>query len=291
MKLTTYTNLATFLDQTQAVLEKDEVVNGLMLGLCLRLRQFSEHLETPPYLATVHEAEQLIATATMTPPRHIIVQSDSPMYATAFELIVRDLIAHAWQLPGVLGPAHLAQSFAEIYAQAAGMTCSLGVRERVFALRHVNHPVYPLGHLRLATLADLDRVAQWVGEFNEEALGESRSPRDRVFAERRIQNGEIYLWDTGEPVSLVAKSRPTRHGITVNLVYTPPSLRGRGYASACVAALSQQLLDEGWQFCTLFTDLANPTSNSIYQKIGYQPVCDFNLYRFSATAKDKNHEQ
>jgi predicted GNAT family acetyltransferase len=41
------------------------------------------------------------------------------------------------------------------------------------------------------------------------------------------------------------------------------------------------LLDQGKQFTSLFTDLSNPTSNSIYQKIGYQPVCDFDLYRFS----------
>jgi hypothetical protein len=68
--------------------------------------------------------------------------------------------------------------------------------------------------------------------------------------------------------------------VSVGPVYTPPERRGRGYATACVAALSQTILDEGWAFCTLFTDLANPTSNSIYQKIGYHPVCDFAEYRF-----------
>ena len=63
-------------------------------------------------------------------------------------------------------------------------------------------------------------------------------------------------------------------GIVVSLVYTPPAQRNRGYASAAVAALSQQLLDAGWEFCSLFTDLANPTSNSIYQKVGYRPIAD-----------------
>lgn len=70
----------------------------------------------------------------------------------------------------------------------------------------------------------------------------------------------------------------------VNLVYTPPELRRRGYASACVAALSQLLLDAGWKFCCLFTDMSNPTSNHIYQQIGYTPVCDFNEYIFEVTA-------
>ncbi len=81
---------------------------------------------------------------------------------------------------------------------------------------------------------------------------------------------------------MAGKSRPTAHGISVGPVYTPPSLRGRGYATALVAELSQHLLDSGYQFTTLFTDLANPTSNSIYQKIGYQPVCDFTEYAFES---------
>ena len=84
----------------------------------------------------------------------------------------------------------------------------------------------------------------------------------------------------GGPVSMAAGTRPIVHGITVNRVYTSPALRRRGYATACVAALSQRLLDEGYQFSMLFTDLANPTSNNIYQQIGYRPVCDFRETRF-----------
>ena len=79
---------------------------------------------------------------------------------------------------------------------------------------------------------------------------------------------------------MTARSRPTHHGIAVNAVYTPPEQRGRGYATAAVATLSQQLLYEGYDFCCLFTDLSNPTSNRIYQRIGYRPVCDFNEYIF-----------
>ena len=125
-------------------------------------------------------------------------------------------------------------------------------------------------------------LAQWVHNFNVEA---SLAPMDlaeaRGLAERRVDAGDLFVWeDGGRPLSMAIKSRPTSHGITVSLVYTPPELRNHGYASACVAALSQQLLDAGWEFCTLYTDLANPTSNSIYQRIGYRPVCDSNEYHF-----------
>jgi predicted GNAT family acetyltransferase len=90
------------------------------------------------------------------------------------------------------------------------------------------------------------------------------------------------------PVSLAGYGGPTRHGIRIGPVYTPPAERRRGYASACVAALSQQLLDRGRRFCFLFTDLANPTSNHIYQQIGYRPVSDVDEYRFGVAADGGN---
>ena len=92
------------------------------------------------------------------------------------------------------------------------------------------------------------------------------------------------MWEDGDRVSMCSRSRPTLHGASIGLVYTPPGLRGRGYASACVADLSQRILDSGKAFCTLFTDLANPTSNAIYQRIGYRPLCDFREIRFSDAA-------
>jgi predicted GNAT family acetyltransferase len=73
----------------------------------------------------------------------------------------------------------------------------------------------------------------------------------------------------------------TPNGIRVAWVYTPPENRGKGFAGACVAALSQKLLDEGRKFCFLYTDLANPISNHVYQKIGYEPVVDSTAYAFS----------
>jgi hypothetical protein len=47
-----------------------------------------------------------------------------------------------------------------------------------------------------------------------------------------------------------------------------------------VAAVSQSQLDAGRRSLYLFTDLANPTSNHIYQAIGYEPVRDVADWRF-----------
>ena len=79
---------------------------------------------------------------------------------------------------------------------------------------------------------------------------------------------------------MAARTGPTTHGVRINFVYTPSEFRGKGYASACAAALSQAMLNSGRRFCYLFTDLSNPVSNQIYQRIGYVPVCDFTEYQF-----------
>ena len=84
----------------------------------------------------------------------------------------------------------------------------------------------------------------------------------------------------GRMVSMAIWTGLTPHGVRIGMVYTPPQFRGRGYASNCVAALTRRLLDSGRSFCFLFTDLANPTSNKIYQAIGYRHVCDFRKILF-----------
>jgi predicted GNAT family acetyltransferase len=136
--------------------------------------------------------------------------------------------------------------------------------------------------LRLATPSDLDRITYWTLAFQDEALSGGDMVETREVSRHKINDQDIYLWEDGHPVSMASRSRPTSRGICLSLVYTPPEWRGRGYATACVAGLSQLLLDSGREFCVLFTDLANPTSNHIYQTIGYAPVCDFSEYIFGS---------
>ena len=126
-------------------------------------------------------------------------------------------------------------------------------------------------------------LLDWMEGFTTEAHGVS----DRRAAERMVdqrlasRNAGLHLWIDGEPVCMAGASGPTATGIRIGLVYTPPGHRRRGYANAYVAALSQLLLDSGRQRCFLFTDLANPTSNSIYQGIGFRPLSDRHVVRFS----------
>jgi predicted GNAT family acetyltransferase len=134
--------------------------------------------------------------------------------------------------------------------------------------------------LRPAAAPDLPVVEAWAHAFIADT-GLTDDAADMAEDVRRaVRDGRLYVWDDGQPVTMATWTDPTPNGVRVTLVYTPPALRGRGYASSCVAALSALLLASGRRACFLFTDLANPTSNSIYMKIGYRPVCDVHDYRF-----------
>ncbi|WP_160297269.1 GNAT family N-acetyltransferase [Paenibacillus sp. IHBB 10380] len=100
-------------------------------------------------------------------------------------------------------------------------------------------------------------------------------------AKNATDKSAIYLWiDDGEPVSMAQQTRPTLHGAVVNLVYTPPEHRNKGYASSCVATLTRNMLRGPYQFTSLYTDLSNPVSNRIYMNIGYEPKADSVVLEF-----------
>lgn len=283
MHIQRYPDAAAFLERTQTRLLADEAANSLMLGICFRLRAHPEQIETLPYLATIENEQGLVMAATMTPPHNLLVYRDRPDLSQAPEMIAHNLLREGWNVPGVFGPVEVASEFAAIWAQVSGHAHRAGQHQRVFILTEVIPPRPTPGRLRLAVEGDLNLATEWVLGFNEEIHGVGDVEEAKATARRKIADREFYFWEVdGIPASLAGKTRPTVKGIAVAPVYTPPQFRRRGYATACVAALSQLLLDEGWQFCSLFTDLANPTSNHIYQSIGYRPMCDFDEYVFES---------
>jgi uncharacterized protein len=286
MHLTVYPTAADYLAKTQAVLERNEVANNLMLGVCLRLLTgVNPWGNEPPYLVAVTEGEsaesELLAAASMTPPFNLIVFSEQEEVRPAFTLIARNLLARQQRVPGVNGLATLSRAFAQIWGELTAAKPQIKRTLRAFELHQVIHPTYPSGHLRIATPDDLALLTTWRMAFTAEVADPPQEAEQVAQAVRYgIEAGSYFVWDNQGAVALAAKTRPTTHGIAIGPVYTPPAERNKGYASALVAELSQRLLEEGYQFCTLFTDLANPTSNRIYQKIGYRPVCDFVDFAF-----------
>ena len=260
-----------------ACLEAHESENNLPLGLAYALAKAPLcYGSEPPLLLSVLVQGEAIGVAVMTPPRRIILSKFVANVEGTISHLVRYLLETDTSIPGVVGPASEAQAFSACWAEAVPSAAPKGpMRMRVFEAHAVADVPLVAGTLRLASMDDHRLMAQWLDAFSQEALGE---PADldgaKKSTERFIADKQLYLWDCNGPVSIAKTTRPMRNGITVTAVYTPPEQRNKGYATSCVAALTKKLLSERYSFCSLFADQANPTSNSIYMKIGYVPLGD-----------------
>jgi RimJ/RimL family protein N-acetyltransferase len=279
MKVERFTDARGFHERVGGFLLEHETENCLMIGLVSTLVRDPGYFREP-YLAVVGE-RAVVAAAIMTPPRNLVLSFGAP--PGAMPLIAESLHDERPEIPGVLGPAPLSLTFAECWREVGGQDFRRGMAQRIHRLEKVRPVLATSGRLRPATEDDRDLLVEWFAAFDQEALS---GPGDLEAEERSVSRylgAEAYglwLWEDGEPVSMAGHGGPTPNGMRINAVYTPPHLRGRGYATSCLAALSRHLLEEGRRFCFLFTDLANPTSNNIYRHVGYEPVCDQDEYRF-----------
>ena len=293
MRLTRYEDVREFYDRAGEFLEAHEAEHNLPLGICgSLLRQPDTYAEA--YFTIVDDGDtgdgDVIAVSMRTPPHNLVLSLVEPASGTdeALGLIAHDAQAmYDGGLPGVLGTTSIAAAFAAQWQALTGATSEIAMKQRIYRLAQVTPPTSPVsGGFRSATEADIPTLAPWLTAFETEC-GVPANDAPEQYIRRKLtapDNGLVVWEDGGQLVTMVGYGGPTPHSLRIGPVYTPPEARGRGYASACTAATSQQLLDAGWQFLTLFTDLANPTSNHIYQTIGYAPVCDVDMYHFSANS-------
>jgi GNAT superfamily N-acetyltransferase len=276
--LTVFPDAKAFLEAVSPALEEHEAEHNLLLGLAMALRDSPPRPADAPFLAAVDDGAGLALAVLMSPSRPLVLASDRDRIDSALEPLWNAL-TDGGRLPRrVHAMMTHAESFAIGWQRRTGCATRLHSRQRLHALTEVQDVAYPSGVLRVARASDVPLIANWMIEFDREALGEDPGGEARERAERRVRAGEMFVWVDGEPRSMAAHTRRTTHGIAINAVYTPPGWRGRGYATGCVATLSARLLDEGRKFCVLFTNLANPTSNAIYTRIGYRGIRDFELY-------------
>lgn len=180
---------------------------------------------------------------------------------------------------GVSGPVLPASAFAQRWAELTGVKPRLGHDMRMYRLDTLVPPSGVPGQARPATASDRALVHAWMLGFCADSGVSSEGALAAVDA--RLDAGWIHLWESGgSPVSLAGHAAPAEGVARIGPVYTPRQLRGRGYGAAVTAEASRRALADGARLCMLFTDLANPTSNAIYQRLGYRPVGDAREYVF-----------
>ena len=279
LSVKTFENAEDYLAAAGPVLYEQEAINGLMLGICERLVRNPAAYKDPVFAVVENESGDIQLAASMTPP-HNMVLADGADSLAAVPVLVEGLLQKGIQIPGVTGPVHLTDAFTASWQSASGQDSEVTMRQRVYELREVRMPPLPPGHHRVAQVRDIPTIMAWYESFVDESMHMTGRLKPEQ-AERMVNKNSLFVWENeGELVSVAMKTRPIAHSISVSFVYTPPEHRRQGFATALVARLSQHLLDLGYASVTLFTDLDFPTSNAIYQKIGYRPVTDFRMVSF-----------
>lgn len=276
MQLEEHADASAFLDAAAPVLDADEARHNLIYGICSTLIGAPD-VYSEKHFWTVHDGD-VLGAAMMTPPFNIIVAR--PLDEEALPFLARRLRGAGVAVPGVTG----AVPEADVFAEAWGGSPRLRMSQGIYAARTVRVPEGVSGKPRSAGLEDHGLIVEWLLAFQDEAIADDAPHMDHDAAvERRLRSDEagFALWLAGsQPVSICGHGGRTPHGTRIGPVYTPPDLRGHGYGSAVTAHVTKEQLGRGLDFCFLYTDLANPTSNKIYMQIGYERVCDSAEYSF-----------
>jgi predicted GNAT family acetyltransferase len=269
-----------FLDRAREFLLQAEGENGIFLSMDDWGEAATRPLNEQSYLATIEHSGAVVGCASCGPPYGLNVTRAAPR---ALEALLDDVAEKYNSLPSVRGPEPTVSDFADRWSARLGTHARPIMRMRVFEADSVRFPErLASGSLRAASERDLATVERWVAAFHEEAA--TGIPTDPTLAVRKqIAEGRISLWDRGGPVSMTLSGRRSQHSMGIGIVYTPPEYRRQGYASTCVAALTEQLLLSGATTCYINSDVANPTTNRIYPAIGYRPVCDLSNIGLTST--------
>jgi predicted GNAT family acetyltransferase len=278
-----YEDIELFYDHVYSFLIEREAENNLIFSILNAIKlNPNVYGDQFPLLVLVKDNGRLELISIQTPPFKLVLSYTDNLQS--IDTLIISLIQKGIELPGVLGPKDVVQRFINLWSENRNVTPKLATQERIYKLIVVSDDTLGERKVIQSTKKNQSLIIKWAKDFITEAFPESIEEHMHNMEKRLvpdIDQGRFFLLlENDKIVSIARKAGKTPNGNIVNFVYTPPALRRRGYATECVANLSKHILEEGNQFCFLFTDLANPISNSIYQKIGYKPIIDVDEYSF-----------
>ena len=225
-----------------------------------------------PMLFGWYDDGEVRGAVSLTPPFELLLAVVPDDTVEALAAALRDTM-----LRGINGDPATAERFVAAWKPERA---EVAFEMRLYRLDELQSPASPPGRARAADTGDVDLAARWLAAFEDDA-GVMRTNVEAA-ARERIGDGRLWLWEDEAvtPVSLAARTATAAGAARIAPVYTPADQRRRGYGAAVTAACTADALVRGADEVVLFTDLANPTSNSIYQAIGFRPIGDRRVVRF-----------
>lgn len=270
MHVTRHADPDSFLDAAAPIAARGEASASFFIGWAHSQKRTPPPPDERVYFATCR-GDGVFGVAVQRDAGPVLVGRSDPAAAAAFaDDLARDFPA----LCGVMGDPAAAAAFAERWRALTGRESTLRVRLRQHALREVADVPPAPGAPRVASDADLAWLIEQQIAFIAETRVHDLPQRVAATMPGRVERGDFWIWDDGAAVALVGFNDAAPAFARVAPVYTVPDRRGRGYATALVATLARELLRRGKERLFLTTDVANPTSNAIYARIGFRPESD-----------------
>lgn len=268
IQLHVYEDVLHFKKDVISFLEKNEQENNLILGVL-------QVVQEPIFMGVSKQGEEITVVFLQTEEKIQMIVATSEISEEDIAELAKELTKVYPDIPGLIGNKKIVQKLVEEIAVLENKKTNVVMEQGVYALQQVKKKWNEEGIFREINSDELPLIEKWIYQFCEDVKLPTTKEEAKQTAHTLITNNRLFgLEVDGKLVSVAAKTRPTINNITVNFVYTPKEARKKGYASNCVAALSQRMLDEGYKTTTLYTDLANPTSNKIYQEIGYEKIVE-----------------
>lgn len=270
-------DLADFAAATSASLARDPVRFTQMLTLVDGMRRGGSDGAQRPWFALGRGADgQVVGAALCTPPWPVVL---GPLPDDVHETLPRALHAAGVPVHGFTGALPHPPQLARHWTRLTGTPLRVREALRLFVHADPTPPAPAAGHAALAVPADLALVGRWWQAFADEVV--VPPPTDvQGTVLPQIEAGLVTLWrtDADGPVSMAVRRATVAGSTRIGPVYTPAEHRGHGYAAAATWAAGLAARADGAALVTLYTDLSNPTSNALYQRLGYRPVLDAAVY-------------
>ncbi|ATI53769.1 MULTISPECIES: GNAT family N-acetyltransferase [Bacillus cereus group] len=268
IQLHVYEEIVNFKEEVTPFLEKNEQENNLILGVLQMVQQ-------PIFMGIAKQGGEIAVVFLQTEEKKQIIVANAEISGVAIKMLAKELTKIYPDIPGLIGNKKVVQKLAEEIALLENKKTTVAMEQGIYKLKQVKKKWDGDGVFREINSDEILLIEKWIYQFCEDVKLPVTKEEAEQTAHILITNHRLFgLEVDGKLVSVAAKTRPTKNNITVNFVYTPKEARKKGYASNCVAALSQRMLDDGYKTTTLYTDLANPTSNKIYQEIGYEQIAE-----------------
>lgn len=249
-----------------------EAENQLLLSSALTLARASAG-RSPRLSFFIIENNGITEAAALNVTHRRFLLSTSSREAAFF--MGKEFANRAPELSCLMGPSEPVLAFADGFAHGGGTPFSISQTQLTLRLTQLM-PITPAsGMWRVAKEKDLKLLREWSFAFVAECNLDEPPEETEEVVRRYVESRQLFIWEDPKPVAMAGFGGITPNGVRVNMVYTRPNARARGYAASLVAAISHKLLASGaHKQCFIIVDADNAPALKVYERLGYRRVSE-----------------